>query len=672
MILPQKVQQLRWRVIQRQAIAGFVGSILLALVAPGLVGLDPSPRLGILLRGTLASACGFILATAWTWVTLGRHAATIEDIARGSLAILPHRVAAVAGLPSRLARQFFLVSTLMSMIVALPPMQADGTGNLRAWSMALLGITVFGVVSIPHYLLARLEILRLFEGAPPRLLSQALGDAYLRRRAQGRMSRRMVYGAAVALAFSGIAATLVIHTYLVRASDAFSQGTAVTVAQLSLGDSGSPTTRAEERLRRAQRGAERAMLGSFEAVLRNDDHTEGTWSTMTRSDGALVTTVFGQSPHGLSIALPPRPDGPFVLLGLLLSCAAALLGGLFAWSSAYRLQRDLRDAGRRMQELADPVRAAAGQPPLLSGQSATSLHSRFASAQELMESLDAVTQRFQEFAKARRAMLSHQESARRVRGQLFASVSHDLKSPLNAILGFAELLRRGELSDGQRESLVMVRSRGHELLSLVETILDVARLEAGQMRLQPERMDVRLLVERAVEQTKTLLHLDDAPITLLAPAAGQVDGPDGAIVAVDAIVANVDIGYFSRALAVVLAQAVRTSDDGSLSPVVVAVHQSKRSRRIRFDVQWGHGGVEVSELERLFERKSTARNRSVPLGLSLAKSVVELHGGGVRLGANKQGYPIVRFSIPGADGSLENIPAGPPSNAVLVSDALAD
>ena len=65
-------------------------------------------------------------------------------------------------------------------------------------------------------------------------------------------------------------------------------------------------------------------------------------------------------------------------------------------------------------------------------------------------------------------------------------MSHDLKAPLNAILGFAELVSRGPLSDGQRESVTIIEQRGRELLHLVDTILDAARVEAGALTVSPE------------------------------------------------------------------------------------------------------------------------------------------------------------------------------------------
>ena len=95
-------------------------------------------------------------------------------------------------------------------------------------------------------------------------------------------------------------------------------------------------------------------------------------------------------------------------------------------------------------------------------------------------------------------------AAHRMRGLLFASVSHDLKSPLNAVLGFAELVGQGELTEAQRESLDLIQTRGRELLGLIETILDAARVEAGQLELSPRHGNVSRLVAEAVRKAREL------------------------------------------------------------------------------------------------------------------------------------------------------------------------
>src|SRR5690606_5747372 len=96
---------------------------------------------------------------------------------------------------------------------------------------------------------------------------------------------------------------------------------------------------------------------------------------------------------------------------------------------------------------------------------------------ELAGAIDALTVRFGVFAQAQEGAIRARSTAVRARGLFFASVSHDLKSPLNSILGFIQLVSMQPLSQGQQESVEAIETRARELPALIETILDAARVE---------------------------------------------------------------------------------------------------------------------------------------------------------------------------------------------------
>src|SRR5690606_18212313 len=108
---------------------------------------------------------------------------------------------------------------------------------------------------------------------------------------------------------------------------------------------------------------------------------------------------------------------------------------------------------------------------------------RWRIVKRLNEAIDTLTERSRVFAEAQERAIAAREAAERSRSLLFASVSHDLRSPLNAILGFTSLVGQTSLTDAQRESLDVIERRGRELLVLIETILELARVEAGQLEL---------------------------------------------------------------------------------------------------------------------------------------------------------------------------------------------
>jgi signal transduction histidine kinase len=130
----------------------------------------------------------------------------------------------------------------------------------------------------------------------------------------------------------------------------------------------------------------------------------------------------------------------------------------------------------------------------------------------------AVAARTEELSAAKAAA----ESANQAKSRFIAHVSHDLRTPLNAILGFSEILARRATDPEQREFLRAIRDSGLNLSTLVEDVLDLARAEAGQLRLNPRPFALRPLLESAANTVRAeakglgliLDHSPDLPAML--------------------------------------------------------------------------------------------------------------------------------------------------------------
>ncbi len=213
------------------------------------------------------------------------------------------------------------------------------------------------------------------------------------------------------------------------------------------------------------------------------------------------------------------------------------------------------------------------------------------------------------------------ETADRLKSEFIANVSYELRTPLNTIIGFSEILTGqyfGELNDRQTEYSRGILESSNTLLSLINDILDLASVEAGHMMLELEPVNLHDLLSSVLTLTrermrKKRLFLDfDCPLDI------------GAIVA--------DERRLKQALFNIMSNSVKfTPEDGSITV-------SARRTDGRVTLTFTDTGIGITETDRsrVFERfergdNAEARRTGVGLGLSLVKSFVELHGGTVEL-----------------------------------------
>jgi len=241
--------------------------------------------------------------------------------------------------------------------------------------------------------------------------------------------------------------------------------------------------------------------------------------------------------------------------------------------------------------------------------------------------------------RAERALMERNaalEAADRLKSEFIANVSYELRTPLNTIIGFAEMLQGeyfGPLNERQVEYAGGILESGHALLSLINNILDLATIEAGYMTLELEPVDlyemmaaVLLLIRERARNKKIAVEFD-CPRDI------------GAIV--------VDERRLKQALFNVLSNSVKfTGHDGSIT---VSVRRKDDAIIITVtDTGIGISGEDRERIFRRFERGSSpeARRSGVGLGLSLVKSFVELHGGAVEIDSEPGIGTKVTLSLP--------------------------
>jgi signal transduction histidine kinase len=615
------------RVVAGQALVGLAAFSSITLLTPQLLLLDWDVGLGVLSVGARLAAVALVLTAVSSLLRLRKHRYLLRSLSLGSRAIEPEELEALSEIPRALTLRYLVFSSILASSMLLPGIRPDKLDDGRAISLFILSVTIIAAASVPHYVLTRTASQRVIETAPLDPLTTLLEADELNPAPRHRVVNRLLTAVALPVALVGVGAVLIAHAHIRTFIEESRKNTAVMVARTALEPS-------RYGLGEAGRADAIAAAAEFGFLARIDRGQSITAPSFAREADGQITAIApvddGVVLVRFSAALDPAIATTGALVAILAVTLAALLGTLFGRA----LAEDLVLATRRVRLLGTDV--------VMRGPTEIARPARFNLVARLGRAIEVLAERFRVFAAAQERALEARENAQKMRGLLFASVSHDLKSPLNAILGFADLVGREELSYPQRESLELIVNRGRELLALIETILDAARVEAGQLALQHRWCDVQAVITEAVRKARDL-----APD---APAEVVVEVPSGLPPV------PVDPGYVTRAIAVIIAHGLRSAGaEPGTRPVRVratpeATTESGAARpggeRVRIDVEHGSRDVKPRELEALFARQATSRGRGLTLGLSLARSVIELHGGSVDVDSAPDGAPVARCALP--------------------------
>jgi signal transduction histidine kinase/CheY-like chemotaxis protein len=249
------------------------------------------------------------------------------------------------------------------------------------------------------------------------------------------------------------------------------------------------------------------------------------------------------------------------------------------------------------------------------------------------------------------------EVASRHKSEFLASMSHELRTPLNAVIGFSEVLLEqifGEINDKQEEYLSDILSSGRHLLELLNDILDLSKVEAGRMDLEPAPFDVGLLIEHCIQMVK-----EKAVRKGLAINVNAGDGV-GSIRADERRLRQVFLNLLSNAV--------------KFSRSRIDVHSSVEGPTLTLSVSDDGPGIAPEDQNLIFEAfqqgKRPSREEGTGLGLTLSRRIVELHGGAISVESELDKGSTFTVSIPTepAQAYASELPAdGPlPSGPIVV------
>ncbi len=239
------------------------------------------------------------------------------------------------------------------------------------------------------------------------------------------------------------------------------------------------------------------------------------------------------------------------------------------------------------------------------------------------------------------------ESADRAKDEFLAVLSHELRTPLNAVYGWARMLRTGQIRDAEQvtRALEVIERNANAQVQLVDDLLDVSRVITGKMRLNVRSVDLRGVIEAALDAMRPAADAKGLRVhTLLDPRAGPITG---------------DPDRLQQVMWNLLSNAVKFTPRGGQ----VQIHLQRSNSHVEIVVSDTGQGIPPSVRPMIFERfrqadsSSTRPHSGLGLGLALVKHLVELHGGGIEAQSAGEGRGatfVVRLPL-----AIADIPATP-------------
>jgi two-component system, cell cycle sensor histidine kinase PleC len=238
--------------------------------------------------------------------------------------------------------------------------------------------------------------------------------------------------------------------------------------------------------------------------------------------------------------------------------------------------------------------------------------------QKERQTADEQSERLAELADNYAREKGRAETANRAKSEFLANMSHELRTPLNAILGFSEMMRAqmfGPLGAGKYEEYSNdIHKSGQFLLDVINDILDMSKIEAGRVDIEPEDTDLQTIIDEAMR--------------IIGPRAMEGRIALNSDVAVATSI-EVDRRAIKQVLINLLANAIKFTPEGG--NVSLLAKESHRSITLLItDTGIGIPAADIEKLGRPFEQVENQFTKSKGgsgLGLAISKSLVELHGG---------------------------------------------
>ncbi|WP_437603088.1 AAA family ATPase [Sorangium sp. So ce590] len=267
---------------------------------------------------------------------------------------------------------------------------------------------------------------------------------------------------------------------------------------------------------------------------------------------------------------------------------------------------------------------------LLASQAATAVENAtlYAEVRSKTEALQAANAHLEQEVEARtrelRAAKEAADAANQAKSTFLAHMSHELRTPLNGILGYAQILEHStSLSPAERNGVQTIRRSGEHLLTLINDVLDLAKIEAGRMDLTPREVQLPALIGTVTDLCRVRAESKGLAFS------SRVSGPPLSHV-------HTDDKRLLQVLLNLLSNAIKFTERGRVSLQVDVLEESGPERTVRFRIEDSGPGIAPEHLLRIFEPfeqvgSEVARADGTGLGLTITRQIVERMGGRIEV-----------------------------------------
>ena len=244
---------------------------------------------------------------------------------------------------------------------------------------------------------------------------------------------------------------------------------------------------------------------------------------------------------------------------------------------------------------------------------------------------ELVRQRTEELTVAR----DQAEAANLSKSVFLANMSHELRTPLNAVIGFSKLMEDDPaLPPDRQRNLKIINHSGRHLLTLINDVLELSKIESGKMEMRPEEVRLAELLEQVVEMVRLRAEEKGLALRLVADALPPA--------------VELDPGMLRQVLLNLLSNAVKFTEHGEIVVRVVARSTAPERAKLDFSVRDTGIGIAPADHERIFgsfEQVGPAHQGGTGLGLTISRSYVRMMGGELALDSQPGAGADFRFTI---------------------------